>query len=328
MKDGAVLSAALIILSLGFNFYLRYQKDFFRPVFGFERRADVLSVNSFSNSNGAFLSSQAFPEDFLGFAVVESSFVLNPAGPLRGSTVDRSGLLLYKIQRGDTIAKIAANFGISMETVLAANPSIIPFLLKPGEEIILLPVSGVAHRVREGDNLDVLAAFYDVDPRQIAAFNRDLTKILQTPGATIIIPGAKSSKIHSAFVFKDNPLPDLKNYFSIPTTGWNWGQLHYNNAVDIANSCGVPIFAAAEGLVIDERSDGWNNGYGRYVRIEHPNKVETLYAHTQSNKVKVGDYAQKGDLIAYIGNSGNTHGPTGCHLHFEIHGAKNPFAKY
>ncbi|MBI2604018.1 MAG: M23 family metallopeptidase, partial [Candidatus Harrisonbacteria bacterium] len=43
--------------------------------------------------------------------------------------------------------------------------------------------------------------------------------------------------------------------------------------------------------------------------------------------VSVGDYVAQGDIIGYIGNSGNTHGPTGCHLHFEVMGARNPFAK-
>ena len=113
----------------------------------------------------------------------------------------------------------------------------------------------------------------------------------------------------------------------MPTTGWNWGRLHNYNAVDIANACGTSIYAAAEGLVIDEKSFGWNGGYGHYVDIEHPNGVITRYAHTEKNSVSVGDYVAQGDVIAYIGNTGLTHGVTGCHLHFEVRGARNPFTK-
>ena len=114
---------------------------------------------------------------------------------------------------------------------------------------------------------------------------------------------------------------------SIPTTGWNWAKLHNYNAVDIANACGTPIYSSAEGLVVESSNGDWNEGYGRYIVIEHPNNTKTKYAHNQKNLVSVGDYVAKGDQIAVIGNTGLTHGPTGCHLHFEVNGARNPFAK-
>jgi len=121
-------------------------------------------------------------------------------------------------------------------------------------------------------------------------------------------------------------LPQLAGYFAIPTTGWNWGKIHYSNAVDIASSCGTPLYAAAEGVVI-KASIGWNNGYGNLIEIKHPNGVVSRYAHNQRHVVNIGQYVVQGDLIAYMGNTGNTHGPTGCHIHFEIVGAQNPFAK-
>lgn len=125
----------------------------------------------------------------------------------------------------------------------------------------------------------------------------------------------------------DNDLPDLKSYFSIPAAGWNWGALHNKNAVDIASICGSPIYAAAEGTIAEAREGEWNNGYGSYIVINHPNDTYTKYAHNRKNLVSVGQYILRGDLIAYMGNTGNTHGPTGCHLHFEAWGARNPFAK-
>jgi len=115
--------------------------------------------------------------------------------------------------------------------------------------------------------------------------------------------------------------------YILPARGWNWGILHDFNAVDIADACGKPIYASYEGLVIEESDDNfWNNGYGNYILIEHPNNTKTRYAHTLKNLVKVGDYVLQGQQIALIGNSGNTHGLSGCHLHFEVYGAKNPFA--
>lgn len=137
--------------------------------------------------------------------------------------------------------------------------------------------------------------------------NATLTN-LPTPGTKVVSGGA--SKI-----------------FTAPTTGWNWGILHNVNAVDIANECGTPIFAAAEGLVSESVSLGWNSGYGSYIKIQHATAAITLYAHLSKNSVLAGTYVFQGDEIGLMGNTGNTHGPTGCHLHFEVRGAVNPFAK-
>lgn len=121
---------------------------------------------------------------------------------------------------------------------------------------------------------------------------------------------------------------DKGDKLSPPTIGWNWGQIHAYNAVDIANRCGTPIYAASEGFIIEEIiNDGWNNGYGNYIKIEHPDSIQTLYAHLEKGIVSIGQYVNNKELIGYMGNTGNTHGPTGCHLHFEVHGAKNPLAK-
>ncbi len=114
---------------------------------------------------------------------------------------------------------------------------------------------------------------------------------------------------------------------SPPTIGWNWGQSHAFNAVDIANRCNTPIYAAKEGIIIEAASDNsWNNGYGNFITIEHSNKIETLYAHLEKVEAQIGQYVKEKELIGYMGSTGNTDGPTGCHLHFEVHGAENPLA--
>lgn len=128
------------------------------------------------------------------------------------------------------------------------------------------------------------------------------------------------------------PKKNGSSYFSPPASGWNWGIIHENNAVDIANNCGTPVYASAEGIIIpdpklEDDNEGWNNGYGFFVLIKHPNNAETRYAHLEKIFADIGRYVSKGELIGFIGNTGNTHGPTGCHLHFEVLGAENPLAK-
>lgn len=257
-------------------------------------------------------------EDTVGFVALDSASVLNTNSPLSNILNNRDGLAIYKVKSGDTLSKIASSFGISVNTILWANQNLKSGLIVPGQEIVILPVSGVVHQVQESETPESIADSYGVNVSEILKFNKDLN------AGTLIVPGARNKKNAESAV---SGLPEFPGYFVMPTTGWNWGRLHPYNAVDIANACGTPIYAAAEGLVTIESSYGWNSGYGHYLDIEHPNGTATRYSHTSKNLVSAGDYVSQGDLIAYIGNTGNTHGPTGCHLHFEVRGAKNPFIK-
>jgi lysostaphin len=117
---------------------------------------------------------------------------------------------------------------------------------------------------------------------------------------------------------------DVPSYFAKPVQGWSSGVLHSRNAVDVANACGTPVYAAADGLVLDAARSGWNGGYGSYVYMEHPNGAKTKYAHLASVAVEIGDYLKQGDKIGAVGRTGEA---TGCHLHFEVEGAANPIAK-
>lgn len=258
-----------------------------------------------------------------GFVVIDGDSVLNAGNPLSTILPTRDGLLAYKVQKGDTLSKIASNFGISLNTIFWANSSV-GNNIRPGQELVILPVSGVLHQIEEGETIDSIAEFYVVPASKILQYNKQAASKLKI-GSTLVIPDAKPKKTFATASLAD--LPNYPGYFILPTTGWNWSKLHYFNGVDIANACGTPIYAAAEGLVVKQNESGWNDGYGGFVELEHPNGAITKYAHTQKNLVAIGDYVLQGDIIARIGNTGNVHGPTGCHLHFEIHGAKNPFAK-
>ncbi|GFG55740.1 hypothetical protein CQY20_08155 [Mycolicibacterium agri] len=92
--------------------------------------------------------------------------------------------------------------------------------------------------------------------------------------------------------------------------GYRWGVLH--GGIDIANSIGTPIYAAADGVVIDV---GPTAGYGAWVKLRHADGTVTLYGHINSWNVNVGQRVWAGDQIAQMGNRGNSTGP---HLHFEV----------
>lgn len=92
-----------------------------------------------------------------------------------------------------------------------------------------------------------------------------------------------------------------------------YGYTRFHAGVDIGASMGSAIVAADGGTVTLSTYD--NSGYGSYVMINHGNGRVTLYAHMSARAVSVGQTVTKGQVIGYVGSTGNSTGP---HLHFEI----------
>ncbi len=88
-----------------------------------------------------------------------------------------------------------------------------------------------------------------------------------------------------------------------------------HRALDIAITNGTPIHAAEAGTVVLARYYG---SYGNCIIIDHGNNVQTLYAHAERLKAKVGQSVAKGEVISWVGHTGRVYGRTGNHLHFEI----------
>lgn len=95
------------------------------------------------------------------------------------------------------------------------------------------------------------------------------------------------------------------------------GETSYHSGTDIAAPNGTPILAAADGTVVVANGvDSWGGSYGYYIKIDHGNGLQTLYAHCQSICVTAGQQVQAGQVIGYVGSTGRS---TGNHLHFEIY---------
>ena len=118
-----------------------------------------------------------------------------------------------------------------------------------------------------------------------------------------ICPLKSYSRISSEYGWRKNPV-----------TGVN--KLHAGT--DFAAPGGTPIYAAASGYV---QVAGWSSGgYGNYVIIYHGkmsdgNQYSTLYGHMRSVATSAGKYVQQGEIIGYVGSTGNS---TGNHLHLEV----------
>jgi murein DD-endopeptidase MepM/ murein hydrolase activator NlpD len=87
----------------------------------------------------------------------------------------------------------------------------------------------------------------------------------------------------------------------------------HHEGIDIPAREGSPVVAAEEGRVI--HSGGQLGDYGNVVFVKHAGRYATVYAHNRRNLVREGEFVEKGQAIAQVGDTGNASAP---HLHFEI----------
>lgn len=234
----------------------------------------------------------------------------------------------YIVQPGDSLQSIATSYNISLNTLLWANDLSSSSTIKVGQSLAILPTDGVLHVVKSGDTISGIAQTYKAQSSEVVAYNNLASQNDIYIGDILIVPGGTAPKKPVI----NNQIPLADNFFIFPTQGRITQGLHYYNAVDIANKCGTPVYAAAAGVVQRAVGNGgWNGGMGNYITILHNNGTVTYYGHLMTVLVKPGDQVYTGQNIAFMGGAAGMAGAgrsTGCHLHFQVMGARNPLSVY
>ena len=233
---------------------------------------------------------------------------------------------IYVVREGDTLSEIAQLFDVSTNTVLWGNDLNNARDIHPGDTLVILPITGIQHTVKKGETLASVVKKYKGDMDEVLDFNNLPEDAVLAVGDTIMIPNgvetpAASSGATSRVRSFGGPL--IVGYFMKPVLGALKTQgIHGYNGIDLGASCGTGVIASASGSVIIARSSGYNGGYGAYVVVQHENGTQTLYAHLSQVYVSTGQSVTQGQSLGAVGSTGRS---TGCHLHFEVHGAANPF---
>lgn len=268
--------------------------------------------------------------------IVDDQALLSQSGPV-GTVADRESassdqISVYVVREGDTLSQIAEMFNVTTNTIRWANDIGAKGTITPGEKLVILPITGIRYTVEEGDTLKSIVKEHGGDITEVRNYNALTENAELAVGDVVIIPhGEVSAPAPSASYTEPSAparptvtgAPTYAGYYMRPIRGGLRTQgLHGYNGVDLATNYGAEIYAAASGDVIISRQGGWNGGYGSYVVVRHDNGTQTLYAHNSQNIVSVGQHVVQGQVIGYIGTTGQS---TGAHVHFEIRGATNPF---
>ncbi|MFO7629799.1 MAG: M23 family metallopeptidase [Prochlorococcaceae cyanobacterium] len=202
------------------------------------------------------------------------------------------------IRVGDTLARIAHRYGLTLHDLIRLNPGLEAARLIAGTQVRLAQAgSGQARMVLglapvgSGGLSWPQAPSFGNTPKPFDGSNSSADWIWPTKG-----------------VFTSG-------------YGWRWGRMH--RGIDVANNVGTPIQAVKDGEVL---YSGWHDGgYGYFVELRHADGTISRYAHNSRLLVKVGEQVRQGTTISLMGSTGRSTGP---HLHFEIHypgkGALNP----
>ena len=247
------------------------------------------------------------------------------------TTAPTRSISYYTVKVGDTLSGIAKAFGVSINTIAWQNGLSPNALLRPGDKLTILPVSGVLHKVKAGDSLSKIAKQYGVKTADIIAYN-NLSGDRVIIGQSLIIPGGQppstpasqitqvvKSNVQQVFTSAketaQKSLTSSGSGMTWPTVGHRITQYYSwrHTGVDIADKVGTPIYAADSGRV-EIAATGWNGGYGTTIVINH-GKLKTRYGHLSRLYVKAGENVVKGQVIGEMGSTGRS---TGSHLHFEV----------
>jgi|GEM_PF-982899 len=250
----------------------------------------------------------------------------------------------YTVEKGDTADEIAQKNNISRATLQTLNKNVNLDFLSKGTE---LEVGRPYYEINVSSTRTI--TYQEVIPYQSKrTYSDDLyenttqTKVKGVNGSYDVLAeinyvnGVETSRVViSKTKIKDSVTQQIlvgtkkiapSGKFIWPTKGGYIssgfgqrtlrGKSDYHSAIDIANAAGVEIYASDSGKIIEL---GWDkNGLGNYVKIDHGNGIHTIYGHCSSFKsgLKKGQMVAQGQVIAYIGRTGNT---TGNHVHFGIY---------
>ncbi len=249
----------------------------------------------------------------------------------------------YVVSRGDSLWTIANRHGMTVDTLLKANPEIrnsatispgqklnliaaspyisivsvevktvkewIPFPVQVVEDATLWPWQVVVQQPGVGGQKEVT---YRIERRTSDRQQKTSVlseRILSEPKVQVEVHGTKRA-------------PDLGTgtlYWPVPTgrltSGFGWRRLNYHTGIDLGAPRGTEVSAADGGTIVFLGTKG---RYGRTIMIDHGGgHIVTLYGHLNGFAAGLteGSTVQKGQLIGYVGSSGNSTGP---HLHFEV----------
>ncbi|MGI6685547.1 MAG: peptidoglycan DD-metalloendopeptidase family protein [Bacillota bacterium] len=256
-------------------------------------------------------------------------------------TLGAEKMVTHTVEKGESFWSIAKANKMSVKDLEEANPEYNPDKIQIGDEIKLVKMDPIIHVTTVSEFTEVKKVPYSVvvendnnmlrGKEKVKQAGKDGSKefkylLVEENGRQVdkqFVSGTVLNKPVDKVVVRGTKLV-LASRGSGGSGDLRWPirgritsrfgsrSLGYHTGLDIDGSTGDPVRAAEAGTVTYVGRDG---NYGKVVRINHGNGIQTWYAHLSAYEVKTGDKVSRGDLIGRVGSTGRS---TGSHLHFEV----------
>ncbi len=278
-----------------------------------------LTSNSFLNTNSANLPNSANVLASASAQLEEGSYIiqdeplepptlfqdtafLTQGNPITFIAQDaREGTITYTVAPGDTASTIAASFGITTNTILWANNISSYSLIRPGDELIILPTTGILYRVRSGDTIGSIAKKYSAKTDDVIAFNS--------------LPADGQIKIGNRLIIPDGSMPipttpkpsRTTSYAYGPGAGkshaFPWGQCTWY----VAQRRVVPWSGHAKSWIANAQAMGYSVCYGNtcapqagaIISTRENSWLSRLYGHVAYVEAVNGDWVTISEMNYY-----------------------------
>lgn len=224
--------------------------------------------------------------------IFDNSGILTSRNPLTTVTVaeenKRAGIQTYTVKTGDTISVIAAKYGISANTLLWANNLTERSYIRPNDELVILPVTGVLHTIKTGETISGLAKKYTADAAEIITYNSVPADGSVKVGQKLIIPDGSMPVVRVAaasssgkyvstsgsYVGKSAKGPNGESAHTFP-----WGQCTWY----VSTLKYIPWGGHAKSWLVNARAYGYSTGstpsVGSIVVMQEGNWLSSLFGH-------------------------------------------------
>jgi LysM repeat protein len=280
--------------------------------------ATVLSLNSIKNPNLIRIG------QVLTMPGTAAPAAAAPAPAPAGITTPAGGATYHDVKSGDTIGRVAAKYAISQAQLIAAN-GLTGGQIYVGQRLQLVPAPAVApapiaaastsHTVTAGETLSSIAQHYGTTIKAIQDANGITDPNRVVVGTVLAIPVTSGGS--ATLVCPVQGAMQHMNDWGFPRSG---GRFHEGN--DLFAARGTPAVAVVGGTVVQKVGAIG----GKQIKLTGDDGVAYYYTHLDG--FGAGGRVNAGDVVGYVGNTGNAAGGA-THVHFEVHpgggAAVNPF---
>lgn len=274
------------------------------------------------NSKDSLNRTQVFiyESNKVDYAVVDfrdNLSIYNSQKPVRYEEREASGIITSSLSATMEEQNLSPYMSDQLANIYAWTINF--FKLQPGDRFKVVYTEKFIDDTIPGGLKEIKAAYFEHGGKKLYAFKFSSDSLGKITGYY----DEKANNLKRAFLKAPVQFSRISSRYNLTRRIKYYGfKLRPHRGTDFAAAIGTPILATADGVITKSERKGGN---GNYVKIRHNGTYETQYLHMKARNVKVGQQVSQGDVIGWIGMTGNTGGPHVCYRFWKNGKEVDPF---